>query len=386
MNKTSNFTIENKRFTVDLQDLKKNAFTVRSSPRPYDVFWQESFGSAVAEIEKSLVAHPTDFLLIDANVFRLHFSAVKVAPSQLYLLDATEENKNIETVLDMIDALEKLAPSKNSTLHVVGGGITEDIGAFAACIYKRGLPWKYYPSTLLSMCDSCIGGKTGINYRKGKNQLALFSAPRQVTICPRFIQTLAKRDIHSGYGEILKLLITGGKRMLDLYRQSIDPDTGIPRPQFLKELIFGSLLVKKAVVEVDEFELDLRRSLNYGHTIGHALEALSNYHIPHGQAVALGVMIVNRMSRQSNRLDADTCTMIDQLAKALITPEDLVYLTYDTLPQLLQRDKKTLTNTFVFVFIDALGDTVFAKYPKTAETAALITDTIQDIVAELRTR
>lgn len=386
MNKTTSFTIENQRFTVDLQDLEKNAFTIRSSPRPYDVFWQESLDSAVAKIEKTLAENPTDFLLIDANVFRLHFSAAKVAPSQLYLLEATEENKNILTVLDVIDALEKLAPSKNSTLHVVGGGITEDIGAFAACIYKRGLPWRYYPSTLLSMCDSCIGGKTGINYKQGKNQLALFSAPRQVTICPGFLKTLAERDIHSGYGEILKLLITGGKDMLDLYRQAIDPVTGIPRPQFLKELIFGSLLVKKAVVEVDEFELDLRRSLNYGHTIGHALEALSNYHIPHGQAVALGVMIVNRMSRQDKRLDADTCTMIDQLAKALITPEDLDYLTYDTLPQLLQRDKKTLTNTFVFVFINTLGGTVFAKYPKTSDTTTLITDTIQEIVSELHSR
>lgn len=384
MNNTTKFKVSNRSFIINLDELNAQSFAVQSTPRPYAVTWEESATDVVNGIASALVTNKTDFLLADANVFRLYFSSVKIAPQQLFLLDATERNKNIETILRVIDELEKLAPSKNSTLHVVGGGITEDIGAFAACIYKRGLPWKYYPTTLLSMCDSCIGGKTGINYKDGKNQLALFSAPRTVSICPEFLETLTEREIHSGYGEILKLLVTGGDRMLELYRNALDPDTGIPRKSTLKQLIFGALLVKKAVIEIDEFELDLRRSLNYGHTLGHALEVLSGYRVPHGQAVALGLMIVNRMAVADGLLSAETNHAIDALVKPLICPTDLDALTYDGLAALLQRDKKTLTNTFVFVFISAAGETIFAKHPKNEKTIADITTTIKTIVSELR--
>lgn len=383
MNEVARFSISNREFAIDLGHLSDRCFSVASSPRPYTVSWEESAATVVSKIVDALNESPTDFLLVDTNVFRIYFSGAKPPMRQCLLLDAVETKKNIDTVLATIDALEALSPSKNSMIHVVGGGITEDIGAFAACIYKRGMPWTFYPTTLLSMCDSCIGGKTGINYKNGKNQLALFSAPRAVAICPEFLSSLTDREINSGYGEILKLLVTGGDGMLRLYGDAFDPILKMPARSALKDLIFGALLVKKAVVEEDEFELDLRRSLNYGHTIGHALEVLSNYAIPHGQAVTLGLMIVNRMARERGLLPVEIEKRINRFAIPLLKATDLSTVAYDGLAELLQRDKKTQTGKFVFVFISDIGRTLFVDYPKTPDTIATIQSTIRDLIREV---
>ena len=145
------------------------------------------------------------------------------------------------------------------------------------------------------MSDSCIGGKAGVNYKGAKNQLALFSAPNEVIINPSFINTLEKKDIQSGLGEILKLYITGGPAMLSTYDRCIKNGTIVNKDD-AKSLIMGALAIKKAVIELDEFELNIRKALNYGHTLGHAIESISNYAIPHGVAVVVGMMLVNQMS------------------------------------------------------------------------------------------
>lgn len=362
------FLVENKEFLIDDAIFEADSFVVRSTPRNYNVLWCEDLKNVLDGITARLADNPADFLLVDANIHRLYLSQYQINERQMYILEAKEENKNINTVLDVIDHLQQLMPSKNNMLTVIGGGITQDIGAFAACIYKRGMAWNFLPTTLLSMCDSCIGGKTGINYKSGKNQLALFSAPRQVEICPAFLNTLQERDIVSGYGEILKLLITGGQKLIDMYRDSCCADSGLPDKKYLKQLIFGALAVKKAVIEVDEFELDLRRSLNYGHTLGHAIEVVSNYEIPHGQAVALGVAAVNQLSVNNKLLDPEVNESILSLAEPLIKNIDLSGFEWDKFSDLLQKDKKTEKNAFVLVFIKAPGDTVFVKLQKNPDT------------------
>lgn len=376
------FKVDDIVFGIDENALQGTGFRVASVPRPYDVSWEGALSAAVADVQRQLAASPSNFLLIDTNVFNLYFQNAKIDERQLYLLDAAEENKNIETVLDVIARMQSLSPSKNNTLTVIGGGITQDIGAFAGCVYKRGLPWRFLPTTLLSMCDSCIGGKAGINYQGGKNQLGLFSAPRQVCICPEFLDTLPEKDVYSGYGEILKLLITGGKALVDIYAKACDPATGIPPKERLKELIFGALTVKKAVIERDEFELNLRRSLNYGHTLGHAVEIMSDYRIPHGQAVALGVVAVNRLGVNHGITSPAAHREIERLAAPLLRSIDLNGMDWEKFGDLLQRDKKTEQGSFVFVLIRELGDTVIVHFPKTREMIAELTQAIIASVAE----
>ncbi len=197
----------------------------------------------------------------------------------------------------MLDWLAEAGLTRTDPLLVVGGGIVQDVGGFAAHLFKRGLPWTYVPTTLLSQCDSCIGAKAGVNHGRFKNQLALFAAPRQVVIDPSLLATLAPLELRSGLGEIVKLHLTGGPFFADRLVAAFGAaGGGLPSPEALRTLTWDSLVVKRAVIERDEFELDHRRALNYGHTIGHAIENLSGFAIPHGQAIGFGMAIVNRLA------------------------------------------------------------------------------------------
>ena len=149
----------------------------------------------------------------------------------------------------------------------MGGGIIQDLSGFACCIYKRGIPWIYYPTTLLGMTDSCVGGKVGVNFKKYKNLIALFSAPKQVIVNSSFLNSLKEEEIISGLGESLRLHITGGPYFLKQFDKNIDKYS--KNHGGISELIYNSLLVKKAVVEKDEYELDIRRAMNFGHSFGH---------------------------------------------------------------------------------------------------------------------
>lgn len=382
MNKS--FRIEDAVFDIDLNTLQKTSFSVASVPRAYDVNWRDSLKQVIEDVTVSLTDTPANFLLIDKKVFNLFFKDAAINARQLYLLDAVEENKEIDTVLDVISHIQSLSPSKNNMLTVIGGGITQDIGAFAGCIYKRGFPWRFFPTTLLSMCDSCIGGKTGINYRGGKNQLGLFSAPRGVEICPAFLKTLSERDMISGYGEILKLLVTGGGDMVNCYAEACDPGNGLPRVEYIRNLILGALAVKKAVIEKDEFELSLRRSLNYGHTIGHAVEVMSDYRIPHGTAVALGVVAINRLGVTHGITSPEAHRTISRLAAPLLRGIDSDAMDWKLFGELLQKDKKTERANFVFVLIRDPGDTVFACFPKNSQTINEVTSAVIESIKEAR--
>ena len=248
--------------------------------------------------------------------------------------------------------LNGLGVTKGEKLVVVGGGITQDIGAFVAASYKRGIDWVLLPTTLLSMCDSCIGGKTGINYNNVKNQLALFVSPTKVIINTSFIKTLQHRDVNSGMGEILKLCLLGGQHFVDLYNKLVI-DGEVKSFEDYKELIVNCLYIKKTIIEEDEFEFDVRRSLNYGHTVGHAIETLTNYEIPHGQAVAVGMQIVNCLSGYS---DDKIKKNIDDLIK---NKDVLKKINFSFLADLVKKDKKTIGNNATFVLLRHSGDTFF---------------------------
>lgn len=296
------FVVDGVNLTASLTDHR--SMTIKSHPHDYKVVFEK---------------HPTKFndgdvVLIDKNVKKLY----NIEHSREIVVDAVEENKSIDAVLMVCTKLLDYNFDKGNKLYVIGGGIIQDIGAFTAKIYKRGVNWIYVPTTLLSQCDSCIGGKTALNFNNYKNQLALFSAPSKVIIDTTFIQTLSKQDIISGYGEIVKLFIIGG----DTFVNQLS-DIG------LEKAILYSLAIKKAVIEYDEFEFNTRKVLNYGHTFGHAIEALSNYEIPHGQAVLYGIELINRLFTKSTKITELVTQYVDlsildrfnstELTKAILT-------------------------------------------------------------------
>jgi 3-dehydroquinate synthase len=267
----NNFKIGNTELFALPDNVSK--FTVSSHPKSYDVIF-EPFVNSFTE---------NQVVLVDKNIQQLY----KINHSKLISIEATEENKCIKTVLDVCERLLQYKFDKGNTLVVIGGGIIQDIGAYTAKTFKRGIKWVYYPTTLLSQCDSCIGGKTALNFKSYKNQLALFSSPDRVIIDTHFLGTLSKRDVNSGFGEIVKFFLIGG----DYYVNNIDSFD-------IKTCIFHGLTIKKSIVEHDEFETWERKSLNYGHSFGHVIESLTNYSISHGEAVLLGIEIINKLFKR----------------------------------------------------------------------------------------
>lgn len=269
------FVIES--FNFEPQQEKVNEMVIESHPESYRV----TFEKANLNFENHQV------VLVDSNVKELY----DINHDKLISIVANEQNKSIETVLMICEQLLDCGFDKGNQLVVIGGGILQDIGAFVSKMFKRGIDWTFMPTTLLSQCDSCIGGKTALNFKDYKNQLALFSAPQKVIIDTNFLSTLSETDILSGHGEIVKLFLLGG----DSYVEMFDNLT-------IEEKIFHSLAIKKSVIEKDEFETLERKSLNYGHSFGHSIESVMNYEISHGEAVLLGIEIINRLFDQNTQI------------------------------------------------------------------------------------
>ena len=318
------FTIQNTPFKISTEI--KNNILIKSHPEDYQVTF-EKFTNTFTD---------NQVVLVDKNVQSLY----NVQHSKMIVIEATEFDKSIETVLYIYEKLLRFNFDKGYTLVVIGGGIIQDLGAFTAKTFKRGINWVYYPTTLLSQCDSCIGGKTALNFKQYKNQLALFSAPQKVIIDTNFLKTLKPEDIVSGYGEIVKLYLVGGQYYVDNI-DKFDFDTAI----------YHSLSIKKAVVDADEFEILERKSLNYGHSFGHVIEPLVNYKIPHGEAVMLGIEIINQLFTKSKA--------ISNIVSKYTSLEKIKDIDIDKLISGLKTDKKVTNGVISLVVVPEPGKTIF---------------------------
>jgi len=340
-------TDENK-FAIEKNTFKykhTNINQIKSYNKTYDVLYKEYDINAIL----SNIYSRNDFIIIDKNVSRLHpIHDSFITTKRLFMIDATETNKNINTVLAIIDELKEINFNKKNKLIVIGGGIVQDIGGFVATLYKRGIDWTFIPTTLLAMTDSSIGGKLGIN-RTSKNMLGLFNAPTQVIISNYFLHSLSKNDILSGLGESLKLCLIGGNVPYNLFLEHY-------RKSNFLEIIKVSNNVKQIIIEYDELEKNIRKSLNYGHTFGHAIESASDYSIPHGIAVLYGMYMINKVFHDS-KFDEINKLILDMI------PENFkgMKVSFNTFYSHLKNDKKNSGNNICFIVLNEIGVTVF-KY------------------------
>lgn len=378
----ANFQINQRSFSSALNPAAGlNQFEIKSVPRPYSVILDDGEQSwdRVAQLMKE---NKNNLLLVDEKVFGLYCRDMALDESKVFKAAANEEFKTVDGMLKVVGFMNRNQITKGDKLIVVGGGIVQDVGAFAAATYKRGIPWVYFPTTFLSQSDSCIGGKTGLNHEGAKNQLALFSAPTQVVINPSFLKTLSTAELQSGLGEVLKLHVTGGRDFLDNYIRLQKLNRGQLDFAVARELILGALSVKKVVVEEDEFELDLRRSMNYGHTFGHAVEILSNYEIPHGQAVTIGMLLANELSSRRGLLPHSQRDEIRDLALDLLDPSILKIMKtipVDGLFSLLKKDKKTVGTKVNFIVLHRIGDMRVLPIELNDDLTAEVTQIIREI-------
>jgi 3-dehydroquinate synthase len=327
-----------------------NKVMIKSYNKNYNVIYSKD---KISKIIENLYEE-NDFIVIDKNVSILYEDILKNIDNKFYyIVDAIEENKNIETVLSIIDILYKLQFNKKNKLIVIGGGITQDISGFVSAIYKRGLKWVFIPTTLLSMTDSAIGGKVGIN-RTSKNLLALFVSPNEIIVSVEFLKTLKNDDIISGLGESLKLSLTGGNEFYNSFKENIKENN-------YENIIKISSSVKKLIVEKDELESNERKVLNYGHTLGHAIESASNYFIPHGIAVLYGMLMINKLFYQ-NKYDE-----INNYILQLIPDKfKKIIISYESFTQHILNDKKNNGDQICFILLDEIGKSIFV-YRKLTE-------------------
>lgn len=359
-NKKIKFTIDNKDFFCDVNLGMANQFAIRSVPKSYVVTCEEN-NNPFTSIFELLQSNKKNLLIVDEKILDIDQPNFNVEPNRIFLATASENFKTLEGATRILDFLQKNEFTKSEQLIVVGGGTIQDTAAFAAGIYKRGISYVQFPTTLLSMCDSCIGGKASVNYFGAKNQLGLFFPPNAIHINLNFLKTLHDDEINSGLGEILKSCIIGGNYFLDVYHKNVI-NGKIKSFHALKKLIMVSLCIKKSVIEEDEFELNHRRVLNYGHTIGHAIESLSDYQISHGQAITVGMMIENELSHAYDLLSSNHLVEYNQLCFDLLTEYTLFHLknmNLHNIIQLIQKDKKTNGNKITFVMPKSAGNLHF---------------------------
>ena len=253
--------------------------------------------------------------LIDDSLTGLYPKEIKLISEnhKLIFIDAKENNKTLDYVNKLVERLIEVGVKKDSTLIAVGGGITQDLVAFISSILFRGVDWEFFPTTLLAQCDSCIGSKSSINFKGYKNLLGTFLPPTNIFIYTPFLETLEVRDIKSGIGEMSHYFL--GKKESKIGELFHNYENLIIDRSKLRPFIEESLKIKKEMIELDEYDKNERHIFNYGHTFGHALEFISNYAIPHGQAVSIGINIANFISMNKKLLTKKKFDEIYKLTK-----------------------------------------------------------------------
>ena len=302
------------------------------------------------------------FILVDENTHEYCLPTVlgnleTEIPFEIIEIEAGEELKTIETATQLWEILSEFEADRKSLMLNLGGGVITDLGGFVASTYKRGIPFINLPTTLLGMCDASIGGKTGIDHQFLKNIVGTFAEPQQIFVYTDFLRTLPFVELRSGFAEMLKHgLIADEKHWKDL--SSIE----YLNPESIYPFIETSMKIKQKVVEIDFKEQNIRKTLNFGHTIGHAVESLflqANQLIPHGEAVALGMICETHLSFLENLINAEMEEEIIKKIQKLYPYISINAFSSEQLLALMKNDKKNSDGKISFSLIDKIGNCQF---------------------------
>lgn len=305
------------------------------------------------EFIETLKKEENALFVIDKTLYDLYNDRVfqDIPQEKLYIIEALETSKTIESALNICEIMTSIPSKRNAHLISFGGGIVQDVTGFVANILYRGIHWTFIPTTLLAACDSCIGGKTSLNYKQYKNLLGTFYPPDMIYICSEFFNTLSERDFKSGLGEVVKFNIMLGEQGLTRIENEIDKLLEREK-ETIDEFVERSLLFKKDFIEEDEFDRGIRIHLNFAHTFGHAFETVSKYLIPHGTAVAMGTLVANRISLKRELLEESIVKRIEELLKKIINV-DLLSISFDLdkIIDAIRKDKKQVNSNLTGVLL-----------------------------------
>ena len=315
---------------------------------------EEALTAAVATCEKDRI-----FILTDETTQQLCLPLVEgfacLKGAQCITIGATDTHKTLDSLSHVWEALGEGGATRHSLLINIGGGMVTDLGGFAASTFKRGINYINIPTTLLSMVDASVGGKTGINFRGLKNEIGVFNNAETVILDTRFLKTLDTENILSGYAEMLKHGLISDEKM---WAELMNYDLRIQNLERLQQMVAESVAVKQRIVTEDPTEQGIRKALNLGHTAGHAFEsfALSKQPILHGYAVAYGLVCELYLSAIKTGFPTDK---MHQTVNFIHEHYGRMNITCDDYPQLLElmtHDKKNVAGVINFTLLGGIGD------------------------------
>ncbi|HEV7379603.1 MAG TPA: 3-dehydroquinate synthase [Dyadobacter sp.] len=320
----------------------------------------------IAPIQESLVSFISSanyskvFVIADNNTKKHCYPLIKAAlpPHKIVSVPGGEKYKLLSTCETIWDAMTREELDRHALVVNIGGGVIGDMGGFCAAVYKRGIDFIQIPTTLLSQVDASVGGKLGIDFQGFKNHLGVFNIPKTVLIDPIFLNTLPEREIRSGFAEIVKhCLIADGSKWKEI--STVDFEE-----QDFTELIAHSVKIKQQVVDQDPTEKGLRKILNFGHTLGHAVEThflskAPSQRLFHGEAIAVGMIMESYLSFKRGMIDAETLSSIEEFifatyGRVKIAPEEV-----DAIVSLTRQDKKNRGSEIRFSLLTGAGSCAY---------------------------
>lgn len=340
---------------------KENRLQVHLNSEPiYDIILTDTFDELEEELKKLGCDNKKLCIVTDSNVAPLYLEEIKKIAAACsrsvtsYIIPAGEENKNLDTVRGVYEHLILEKYDRKDYLIALGGGVVGDLCGFTAATYLRGIGFIQIPTTLLSQVDSSIGGKTGVDFDAYKNMVGAFHMPKLVYTNVSALKTLPEEQFSNGMGEVIKHGLIRDKAYYHWLLENLDPIME-RRAEVLKTLVKGSNLVKREVVESDPTEQNERATLNFGHTLGHAIEKLMNFKLLHGHCVALGALAAMNLCKDRGfvseedvdcyRASMERCKMPMQVSGLL--KSDIIAAT--------KNDKKMEAGVIKFILLDQVG-------------------------------
>ncbi len=339
--------------------------TVPLGERSYDILIGPGLLLEVPSRLKEVYDGPGPFVITDSNVrdfvgedFIRFLRDEGFKDAKILSFEAGERSKNIETVIKLARELVNMGADRTSLLLALGGGVVGDICGFLASIYMRGIPFIQLPTTLLAQVDSSVGGKTGVDLPEGKNLIGTFAQPRAVYADIGTLTSLSQAEIRNGISEIVKYGMIKDEGFFTLLEEKWWDVLNL-EPHVTASVVKRSCEIKAEVVSKDEREGGYRRILNFGHTIGHAVEAASNYTIPHGEAVAMGMVAVGKISVGRGLLSKKAYERLVELLNRFGLPVDIPKeIRPEEVLLNIKKDKKVNRGKVNFVLSTGMGETV----------------------------
>ena len=327
--------------------------------RSYPICFADDF-SQLPDMLKERKLSTKILVVTDSNVDKYHGDdLVKTLESAGFtvgksVFEAGEKNKNLQTIAKIYDDCLKYKLDRKSVIIALGGGVTGDMAGFAAATYMRGVNFVQVPTSLLAQVDSSVGGKVGIDFGGSKNIVGAFYQPQLVYMNMSCLKTLPIREFTSGMGEVIKHGIIYDANFFEDIEQNLEKIFGLDTDK-LKEIVKKNCSIKAAVVQEDETEQDLRAILNFGHTIGHAIESVCEFSLLHGECVALGMVAVSQIAVKQGLINQDVMERIEKLIKKANLPIRISLLNKEKVYEEMFRDKKMTENKLKFVLPTEIG-------------------------------